>query len=56
MVNRDLPPNALAHKNIYKAGVSRFEVCITRNYQKIYIGNFPTVEEAISARDTYLQT
>ena len=56
MVNRDLPPNALAHKNIYKTSVSQFEVCITRNYQKIYIGNFPTVEEAISARDAYVQT
>jgi len=54
MVNRNLPPNAFGYRCIYKGGEHQFGVCITRNYQKIYIGTFATLEEAIVARDAYV--
>lgn len=49
--------NTSGHKNIYwRENRKVFQVIMFRDNKEIYIGAFPTLEEAIKARDDYLKS
>lgn len=54
IINTANKPNTTGHRNIKKLKNNKFEVEITRNNIKYYVGRYATIEEAIRERDTYL--
>jgi hypothetical protein len=54
-VNRNMPLSITNERNISIVR-ERFRVLITRNRKNIYQKSFKTLEEAIEARDNFLQT
>jgi hypothetical protein len=46
--------SSTGEKNIYKKN-NRFQVQIIRNYQNVFIKTFDTLEEAVAARDGFIQ-
>ena len=54
VINTQDKPNTTGHRNI-KLRNNRFEVMITRNNIKYYIGVYHTIEEAIIQRDNFIR-
>lgn len=49
------PISGSGHEGIYK-NHGRWQAAVRVNKKQVYIGNYPTIEEAIAARSAYIQT
>ena len=53
LINRTYNNSTTGQRHIYRDG-NLYYVRVSRNYKKIHVGNFKTLEEAIRASDAFL--